>query len=84
MVSSVETAKRALVRLLLHLAKLYRVVLGITRDSADDDIRKSYKKVSRKAHPDHGGSGEHQQTLNDTYSAWEQTKREFARRRCKT
>ena len=76
MVSSVETAKRALVRLLLHLAKLYRVVLGITRDSADDDIRKSYKKVSRKAHPDHGGSGEHQQTLNDTYSAWEQTKRE--------
>ena len=76
MVSSVDRAKRALVSLLLHPAKLYRVVLDITRDSADGEMRKSFKKVSRKAHPDHGGSGEHQQTLNDTFSAWEQTKRE--------
>ena len=76
MVSSVDHAKRALVSLLLYFAKLYRVVLNITRDSADDDIRKSFKKVSRKTHPDRGGSGEHQQALNDTYSAWEQKKRE--------
>ena len=69
MVSSVDRAKRALVSLLLHVAKLARDVLDIIRDSADDDIQKSFKKVSRKAHPDHGGSGEHQQTLNDTYSA---------------
>ena len=71
-----DRAKRALVSLLLRLARLYCVVLDIARDSADVDIRRSFKKVSRKTHPDHGGSGEHQQTLNDTNPAWEQSKRD--------
>ena len=76
MVSSVDRAKRALVSLLIRLAKLYSIVLDITRDSADVDIRRAFKKVSRKAHPDRGGSGEHQQTLNDTHAAWEQSQRD--------
>ena len=76
MVSSVDRAKRALVSLLIRLAKLYSIVLDITRDSADVDIRRAFKKVSRKAHPDRGGSGEHQQTFNDTHAAWEQSQRD--------
>ena len=58
------------------LARLCRVILDIARDSADVDIWRSFEKVSRKTHPDHGGSGEHQQTLNDTYPAREQSKRD--------
>ena len=66
MVSSVDRAKRALVSLLLRLAKLYAVLLDISRESTDADTRRSFKKVSRKTHPDRGGSGEHQQSLSTT------------------
>ena len=80
MVSAVDRAKRALVRSLLRLARLYCVVLDITRDSTDVEIRRSFKKVSGKAHLDHGGNGEHQQTLDDTFSAWEQSMRDASGR----
>ena len=80
MVSAVDRAKRALVSLLLRLSKPYSVVLEITRDAADADIRRSFKKVSRKTHPDRGGSGEHQQSLNDTYAAWEKSQRDAKER----
>lgn len=31
-------------------------VLGITRHSTEDDVRKNYKVLCRKHHPDNGGS----------------------------
>ena len=75
MVSSVDRAKRALVSMLLRFAKLYGVILDITRDSADADIRRSFKTVSGKTHPDRGASSEHQQSLKDIYPAWEHAQR---------
>ena len=75
-VSFVHRAKRALVSLLARLADLYFVVFEITRDSADVDIRRFFKKVSRKTHPDCCGTSGHQQTLKDTYSAWGPSQRD--------
>ena len=31
-------------------------VLGLSDDASDDDIRNAYKKLMKKAHPDHEGS----------------------------
>ena len=55
MVSAIDRAKRLLVNLLKTLAATYGVVLQLSRDSSDVDVRKAFKKVSRKAHPDQGG-----------------------------
>ena len=52
MVSAIDRAKRALVVLLKHLATVYGVTVSVTRDSADKDIRRAYRQVSRRAHPD--------------------------------
>ena len=71
MVSSVETAKRMLVTLLKSLAVIYSVVLGLTRESTDTQVKAAYKKVSRRAHPDQGGEANHQASLNAARDAWE-------------
>ena len=63
MVSVVDAAKRELVKLLRSLALVYSVVFSLTRDSADADVLKCFKQVSRKAHPDKGGKLEHQKAL---------------------
>ena len=63
MASAIDLAKRALVTLLKTLAAAYGTVLTLTRDSPDATVRSAYRKVSRKAHPDHGGDPEHQKTL---------------------
>lgn len=76
MVSAIDLAKRALVTLMKTLAAAYCVTLHITRDSSDEDVRSAYRKVSRKAHPDHGGRVEDQTALNNANDAWEQAKRE--------
>ena len=55
-----DLATRALVTLLKSLATAYGLVLTITRDSADKDIRMAYRKVSVKTHPDKGGNEEDQ------------------------
>jgi len=60
MVSAIDAAKRALVSLLKSLAAVYGVALALTRDSADSHARTAYRQVSRKAHPDHGGTKEEQ------------------------
>ena len=62
MVSAIDRAKRALVVLLKHLAIIYGVNVSITRDAADKDVRRAYRQVSRRAHPDHGGNEEHQKS----------------------
>jgi hypothetical protein len=67
MVSAIDRAKRALVALLKHLARVYGVTVDGTRDSADKDVRRAYRQVSRRAHPDHGGNEEHQKSLNNAY-----------------
>mgnify|MGYP000647761293 CR=1 FL=1 len=64
MVSGVDTAKRMLVTLLKSLAGIYGVVLVLTRESTDKEVKVAYKKVSRKTHPDQGGQPERQKALN--------------------
>ena len=39
-------AKRALVRLLLTLERVYGLELGVTRDSPDTDVEKAFKKAA--------------------------------------
>ena len=80
MVSAVDCAELALVNLLIRFTRFYGVVLDITCDSTDVEIRRSFKKVSGKAHPDHAGSGDHQQTLDAMSSAWEQSMRDASGR----
>ena len=67
MVSHVDRAERALVILLKALAVTYVVSLVLSRESDDAAIRSAFRKVSRKAHPDQGGSVTDQQQLNDAY-----------------
>ena len=75
MVSHLDRAKRALVTLLNQLAVLYKLVLGVTRDSTDTEARGAYKKLSRKCHPDRrGGSNEHQKALNLAHESWQKAK----------
>ena len=50
--------KRALVSLILHFARIYGVTLSVNRDSPDQDVRTSYRKVLLKAHPDKPGGSE--------------------------
>ena len=70
MVSDKDRYKRAFVILLKTLAALYGCCVGVTRESADAEVRKAYRTVSKKAHPDKGGSAEDQKKLNATYKDW--------------
>ena len=70
MVSDKDRYKRALVTLLRTLAALYGCCVGVTRESADAEVRKAYRAVSAKVHPDKGGNAEDQKKLNATYKEW--------------
>lgn len=71
MVSLIDRAKRALVSVLCRLATFYSLALNLKRDSPDADVKRAFRRVSKKSHPDHGGDKGHQQQLNDAYASWE-------------
>ena len=71
MVSTLDAAKRVLVVLLRTLAATYNCAVGVTRDSSDAVIRKAYRTMSLKTHPDKGGAEEDQQNLNNAYNAYQ-------------
>ena len=66
MVSAGVMAKRALVSLLHRLALLYAVTLGVKRDSPDAEVKRAFRKVCKKSHPDCGGNKAYQQELNSS------------------
>ena len=68
---AVQLAKRALVVLLHALAQVYDVRVTCARTSPDAAVLKDFRRLVLKAHPDRGGSVEHQQQLNDARAAWE-------------
>ena len=74
--SRLETAKRAFVSLLLLLARKYVVPLVLARDSADQVLLSAFRKLSRKVHPDRGGSLADSQKLNAAKDLWEEAWRE--------
>ena len=71
MVSAIDSAKRVLVALLKSIAAVYSLTLSLTRESTEAEIRSAFRKVSKKAHPDHGGKKEHQAALNTARDTWE-------------
>ena len=50
--SPATALKRALVSLLLNIARQYGIVLNIKHDSPDEQIKKSFRKVVIRVHPD--------------------------------
>ena len=71
-----QSTKRAFICLLTRLAIKYKLDLDLMRDPNDADVRKLHRKVSRKVHPDRGGSTEDQKKLNVAHDAWEKAVRE--------
>ena len=76
--SAVLLAKRALVALVRSLALTYGVVVCCNRDSADQVVLGSFRKVALKAHPDHGGNTSDQAKMNEAREAWDQARRQKA------
>ena len=72
MACQLDKVKRALVSLMKPLAKTYHVVLAVTRDSVDQEITSAYRKLSRRVHPDKGGSVADQKRLNSAHDAWKE------------
>ena len=69
--SPVQLLKRALVSVLLEVARTYCLDLSLSRDSADADVKKAFRRVIVKAHPDKpGGSVAETARLIDARAAW--------------
>ena len=73
--SPLETAKRAFVSLLLRLGRSHAVPLQISRESPDPELLKAYRRISKKVHPDRGGSLAQSQNLNASKDAWEEARK---------
>lgn len=48
-------------------ARDYYEILGVSRGASDDEIKKAFRKLARKHHPDAGGSEEKFKELNEAY-----------------
>ena len=70
MASASDLAKRALVTLIRLLAGIHCITTDVKRDSPVEGVRQAYRALSRKVHPDRGGTGEDQQKLNAAYEKW--------------
>ncbi len=49
------------------MSKDYYKVLGISKDSSPEDIKKAYRKLALKYHPDKGGDQEKFKEVNEAY-----------------
>lgn len=47
--------------------KTYYEILGVGRDATTDEIKKAYRKLARKHHPDAGGDEETFKKINEAY-----------------
>ena len=46
----------------------YYDILGVSKDASDQEIKKSYRRLSLKHHPDRGGNAEEFKKINEAYS----------------
>ena len=75
-VSSLAAATRAFVHVLLALARTYNLSLVVNRDSGDEALRKAYRRVLLKAHPDKGGDKADVQSLQAAKELWDQARKD--------
>lgn len=61
--------------LLLRLARAHVLALGISRESPDPALLSAFRRVSRKVHPDRGGSLTESQRLNAARDSWDEARR---------
>ena len=76
--SSARAKTRAFVKILLHIASLYRFVCGVNRESSDAELNTAFRKVWAKCHPDKGGDPEHSRQLNAARDEWKNSKEHAA------
>ena len=71
MPSELDTAKRVLVSLLKALAAKHKLALLLSRESSDAEVRKAFKKVALRSHPDKGGNVNDFQELSAANDEWQ-------------
>ena len=49
----------------------HELVLAVNRESSAEELRRAYRKLSLKTHPDKGGKQSDQQKLQKAKDAWE-------------
>ena len=72
-----QLAKRALVKVLLVLARVYSVTVQVNRDSEDKAVQTAFRKVALKVHPDKGGKKEDFQKLQAAKDKWDTARQNF-------
>ena len=72
--SKLGVATRALVSVLLALARSYDLALRVNRDSTHGELLKAYRRLLLKAHPDKGGKKADLQKLQEAKEAWEKAR----------
>ena len=70
----------AFVRVLIGLASSYSVVVGVNRDSDDDNIHMAYRRVVRRVHPDKGGAVADAKQLHAAKDDWDAARKPIRRR----
>ena len=68
--SPTQRLKRVLVSILLELARVYSLDLNLSRDAPDADVKRAFRRVIIKAHPDKGGSEAATKKLNEAWVKW--------------
>lgn len=69
--SPLQELKRALICILLELARVYSLDLNVNRDSDAKDVKKAFRRVILRVHPDKaGGSEKATKRLNAAWAKW--------------
>ena len=73
--SSLAAANRALVSVLLALARSYSLLLTVNRELSPEQLLRAYRQVLKRAHPDKGGKKPDAQKLQAAKEAWDNARK---------